>query len=83
VLFKDNFKFKPFILETNMRAIADPIYSDFLSKCRIGEYDFEYIQSRICGVALSDECENIFDSVFYRYLFSKPTFPKLKRLADS
>jgi ATP-dependent DNA helicase PIF1 len=63
VLFKDNFK--PFILETNMRAIADPLYSDFLTKCRIGEYDFEYIQSRICGEghALSDECENMFDSV--------------------
>ena len=63
LLFKENFK--PFILEKNMRAIADPNYSKFLSDCRIGIYDFEYIQSRICGVDhdLKEECENMFDSV--------------------
>ena len=48
-----------------MRAIADPNYSKFLSDCRIGIYDFEYIQSRICGVDhdLKEECKNMFDSV--------------------
>ena len=48
-----------------MRSIQDKIYSKFLSDCRIGVYDFEYIQSRICGKghACIDECENMFDSV--------------------
>ena len=41
ILFKDNFE--PFLLKINMRAIQDKIYSKFLSDCRIGVYDFEYI----------------------------------------
>ncbi len=41
-LFRENFK--PFILQTNMRAIEDKGYSKFLSDCRVGIYDFEYIK---------------------------------------
>ncbi len=49
--FKDNFV--PFILSTNIRAINDKLYCAFLSKCRIGDNDFPYIQSRICGEGLN------------------------------
>jgi hypothetical protein len=45
-LFRENFK--PFILQTNMRAIEDKSFSKFLSDCRVGIYDFEYIKLRIC-----------------------------------
>ena len=62
-MFKNNFV--PFILKTNMRAFNDKLYCAFLSKCRIGDYDFPYIQSRICGEGhpFTNECENMFDSV--------------------
>jgi hypothetical protein len=48
-----------------MRAINDKLYCAFLPKCKIGDYDFPYIQSRICGEGhpFTDECENMFDSV--------------------
>jgi hypothetical protein len=48
-----------------MRAINDKLYCAFLSKCRIGDYVFPYIQSRICGEGhpFTNECENMFDSV--------------------
>jgi ATP-dependent DNA helicase PIF1 len=63
MLFKEYFK--PFILKINMRAIHDKLYSKFLSDCRIGIYDFEYIQLRICGKGHSynEECDNMFYSV--------------------
>jgi hypothetical protein len=47
LLFKNNFI--PFILTKNMRAAKDPKYSEFLSNCRVGVYDFDFIKSRICG----------------------------------
>jgi hypothetical protein len=47
LLFKNNFN--PFILTKNMKAVKDPKYSEFLSDCRVGVYDFDYIKSRICG----------------------------------
>ena len=63
ITFKDNFV--PFILETNMSKNEDPIFCNFLSKCIVGWYDFEYIIQRICGEghAYTKECENMFDSV--------------------
>ncbi len=63
ILFKDNFK--PFILQKNLRAMEDPKYSEFLSKCRIGDYDFNYIEGRICGKGhdYSEDCKNIVVSV--------------------
>ena len=62
-LFRENFK--PFILQTNMRAIEDKGFSKFLSDCRVGIYDFEYIKLRICGEghAYTNECSNMFYSV--------------------
>ena len=66
-LYQSNFleNFLPFILQNNMRAIEDPAYSEFLSKCRVGEYDFDYIVGRICGKGhdYTDDCKNMMDSV--------------------
>ena len=48
-----------------MRAIEDKSFSKFLSDCRVGIYDFEYIKLRICGEghAYTNECSNMFYSV--------------------
>ena len=48
-----------------MRAAKDPKYSEFLSNCRVGVYDFDYIKSRICGEGhpKSENCKEMLNSV--------------------